>query len=131
MVIVLVLPDSASSLANPLDEEWGLLGWATPRWFALWASAVTVIFLGQLCMLGSLNGLPSLVVSMGQTMQPIVVTGIAVSGIIAEAEAFPSPLSIAGGLLIVAGCTLLAYASRNHQVDGTDDTSDDKDAEDE
>eukprot|EP01062_Namystynia_karyoxenos_P070391 TRINITY_DN65776_c0_g1_i1.p1 TRINITY_DN65776_c0_g1~~TRINITY_DN65776_c0_g1_i1.p1 ORF type:complete len:550 (+),score=152.96 TRINITY_DN65776_c0_g1_i1:85-1650(+) len=112
---LLIYPETTLS-ASP---DGGVFGWATSDWVGWWALLVGAFFIGQMCMLGSLNMLPSLVMSMGQTMQPVGATIVAVC--ITKQEPLPSPMSLVGGSLIVLGCMLLAYASRNHQLDESDD----------
>eukprot|EP01065_Artemidia_motanka_P020432 TRINITY_DN24467_c0_g1_i2.p1 TRINITY_DN24467_c0_g1~~TRINITY_DN24467_c0_g1_i2.p1 ORF type:complete len:459 (+),score=152.58 TRINITY_DN24467_c0_g1_i2:76-1452(+) len=121
VVSFLVWPD----VTFDADPSTGVFGWASAEWVNWWLVLVTAFFLGQMCMLGSLNVLPSLVMSMGQTLQPVGATFVAV--VITQQEPLPSTMSLCGGGLILVGCTLLAYSSRNHQLEEEDERNTESD----
>lgn len=108
---VFLVPGGATISSDPAR---GLFGWASSERITDWLLLVGAFTVGQLLTLGSLTVLPSLVVSMGQSMQPIVATIIAV--FITRMEPMPPPLSLFGVVLVVSGCLLLAYSARNHVV---------------
>eukprot|EP01065_Artemidia_motanka_P050463 TRINITY_DN8646_c0_g1_i1.p1 TRINITY_DN8646_c0_g1~~TRINITY_DN8646_c0_g1_i1.p1 ORF type:complete len:618 (+),score=170.24 TRINITY_DN8646_c0_g1_i1:72-1856(+) len=98
------------------DPNEGVLGWASDRWFQLFACLAGAFTLGQWGMFAALSVVPALGVSMVLTAQPIVATIMGVAVLRTE-QSWPAPLAIAGGMLIVVGSLFVVYSSSKHEME--------------